>query len=177
MKKLKPILLTALMAGPIGVPAKASVTVTVSTSAPASLEQKFIADTTRQYVSTMAPTPYFVGSYSIKLFSVNPLYTLPPPPVVSSTVVTLDTLISEMIDKSTWTYIYGYASGMDYQRHIDMGRISDYMTHCATNTYFNVASSSSWDQGACTTSLAAVLQDIYNLKFSSPTVIPPVAVQ
>lgn len=146
-----------------------TVNVYTSTSAvePAKLQKDFIASTTNQYLSTLKAG--FFNAYTLTIRAKNPAYT---PPVVSTTIVTLDRLVDKMILASTWTYIYGAANGMDYQRAVDMNRISNYLINCSSGPYFGVHSTASWNWGTCTTALNVVLQDIYSLKFSSPTVIP-----
>ena len=102
---------------------------------------------------------------------------VPPCQAVPCTAVSclpVQALPVDCVDTSTETYVYGFANGMDYERQIDLGRISSYILNCSTSTVF-VSSGTPWDAGTCGTALMAAETDIYSLQFSTPPVIPPPA--
>lgn len=149
--------------------AAASYTINVytstSTADAAFLATDFIANATSQYNATLAPG-LFSNSWKLTISGKNSAY---QPPKVSTAIVTLDDITRKLVEISTETYVYGWASGIEYGRQVDMSRITDFYLHCSSPTYFN-ASTTTWSGAACEYSLMAVERDIYNLKFSSPPV-------
>lgn len=148
-----------------------AVNIQISTAAinPVELQTGLINGLTNQYLSSLTASTAFPGTYTLKVFGPNLAY---QPPTVSTTVATLDSITKQLTKISTWTYVYGWADGEDYQRQIDMGIISDYILNCSTPSFFG-ASTTTWSPGTCGTALMQPQLDIYNLQFSTPTLIPP----
>lgn len=161
MYKLQAVIIAvAVLALAVG--AYAYTVVTASTGAVAGIEKEFIGSTTNQYLSNLIVNPLVPNTYQIKLIAPNPNYTKP---------VTETDLLQAVVQVSTFSYVYGWADGMEYGRGVDLSRISNYIIYCSSPSYFG-ASTTTWNEGVCTSSLMAAELDIYNMKYSSPTVVP-----
>lgn len=135
--------------------------VTTSTGAPAGLEDSFIAQTTTQFNASLYVNPLFAGTYQIQLFGVNPSYN---PPLTN---VDLENMI---VTISSWSYPYGWADGMRYERGTDLQYMSNFLTDCVNDSTstFNM----NIDTTTCVAAISAVQNFIYQLDFSTPTAVP-----
>lgn len=163
------MLLALLGFSSTGIQAAAQVTINVYTATnaanPAALAAQFLADTTNQYNATLAPG-VFANSYKLTLSDKKNV-----PVNLDPNTQALQNVTKQLVSISSDTFVYGYADGMDYERKIAIGRISNYTVNCSTPSVFG-ASTTTWNESVCTTALVTAESDIYNLKFSTPTVIP-----
>lgn len=142
-----------------------------STSAPQGIEQTFIAATTTQFEATLFVNPLFAGTYQIQLLGPNPAYN---PPVTDAD------LLQALVTIDSYTYVYGWADGMRYERGHDLGYFTapagqigmpngGFFVNCSSAPYFNVPAI---DSTTCQGVLATVYNFIYQQNFSTPTVVP-----
>ncbi len=139
--------------------------VTLSTSAPASLEKAFINSTTSQFSGTLSTNPFFAGTYQLKLDGLNPNYN---PPVQQKAL--LDSLVSI----SSYNYVYGWGDGESYQQYVDATQAQSFIVQCSTPSVFvdKTAFTTPWDSQTCAATAWAMYQSIYQLHLSTPTVVP-----
>lgn len=132
------------------------------------LAQDILAQTTTgYYLGTFTKSATFANTWTVSVTGKNPNYK-PPLPL---TFVSAQDLLNALVRVSTSTYPYGWADGIEYGRGYDLSRISNYIVQCGTPSVFG-ATAANWDRTICTTALMCAEQDIYNTKFSSPTVVP-----
>lgn len=119
----------------------ANVSLSSSAVSPVSLLADVLSSlTTGQYLGTSVASPFFPNTYSVTLKGRNPNYQPPivPPPIVSTSLITLDTITNKLTSISTYTYIVGYAQGMLYERVHDAGVLGFHMGLCTSATTFNL---------------------------------------
>lgn len=149
---------------------------TVSTAAPAGIEQQFIAATTNQFQAILTSNPLAANTYAIKLFGPNPNYQAPP---------LVPTTLEAALSLGSTVYTYGWANGMDYERTKDLNFFlalpssttpGGFFVNCSSPAYFNGIQYSSTTQQLVTidtTTCNAVLSGVYNFIyqqfFSTPT--------
>lgn len=131
------------------------------------LNSAFIASTTNQYLGTLTKSTLFANTWTLNITGPNPNYQPPAPP----DNLTAQEVLNALVALSTATYPYGWADGIEYGRGVDLGRLSHYIVNCGTPTVFG-ATSANWNQGVCTSALMSASQDIYDLRFDSPTIVP-----
>lgn len=153
------------------IPARAAVNVYLSTAAPSGLQADLLSNLTSQYVATFSASPYFPGTYTATLFRKNPNYQ-PPPQALD-----INKLTAEFISQSTMTFIYGFADGQAYERHVDLNTIAESNVNCSSSTYYDQFIGTTTyhtpiDQVTCNAVLSQVWSVIYQQNFSTPTVIP-----
>lgn len=135
------------------------------------LAADFIASTTTQYLGTVTPSAFFSNTWNVVLTGKNPNYN--PPPVASTPTVNADALLQALVTVSTSTYPYGWADGMEYGRVQDLKIVSYYVVNCSTPSVFDVSDSTGiWNSAVCTTALSKAYEGIYQMNFSTPTIIP-----
>ena len=124
---------------------------TVTVSVPTGLQADFIAGTTSQWVGTVTPG-LFAGDSKITITAKKP--TVPTVAVPC----TPDENIKAVIANSSWTFVFGFYSGQQYERSVDLGTIGNEFVTCkSTDT--------------CQDGLARASDVIYQQNYSSPTVI------
>ena len=154
--------------------------VTVSTAAPDGLEQSFISATTSQYSATVIKNPLASNTWTMKLLGLNPTY-LPP-------VSSVD-LLRSLVTVDSYTYVYGWADGMDYERTTELGFFTSpenqlgmpnggFFINCSSAPYWNGMQVStqteqivSIDSTTCNAVLSGVYNWIYQSEFSTPTIV------
>lgn len=95
---------------------QAAVNVYLGPNVPLSMQADFIANTTTQYQTTLVPSTYFPGTYTLTILGKN------PPPQCGGVVVlpcNLDQDVTSMVAITTKSYDYGFANGMDTERQQD----------------------------------------------------------
>lgn len=152
--------------------------VSLSTSAPAGLESQFIASATSQYLSTLTANPFVGNTYTLVLKAINPAYQPPAPAVDPNATIAL---LLNQIDKNeqymenvdSYTYVFGWASGLQYQNSVDEGEVAGFDLFCSTPTKFNLVltSSSTFDRKTCSDTLDTILQTLYTLNISTPPIV------
>jgi hypothetical protein len=159
------IMRTLIIAALLGVLPGLSRAETVNTYFPnVSLELDFLANATNQYLGTLTKSAFFANTYSFSVTRKNPAYQPPAPPLDPNRIV------NEFIANSTYTYVYGWANGMENERAKNLRSISDFSVQCSSPGFYGVTGA--WDVRVCTTTLANIHQYIYDQSFSTPTVIP-----
>lgn len=148
----------------------AYMTVVISTATTESTEQALLNQIAQQFSASVYINPLAANVYQVKLFGLNPNYV---PPAPSTPIVTLDMITTRLASLTTDQYVQGFANGESYQQNVDMGILSGFMVNCSTASCFG-ASSATWNAPTCTAALGTVDQSIYDLRFSTPTSIPPV---
>lgn len=159
------ILLYSILCGS----AQAVVNVYLGSNVPSSMQADFIAATTTQYQTTLVPSTYFPGTYTLTILGKN------PPPQCGGVVVlpcNLDQDVASIVAVTTQSYVYGFASGMNYQQHQDSIITEQFEVQCGTRSYFTT-STATWNSQTCLTALSDVDATIFQQSLSTPTVIPP----
>jgi hypothetical protein len=152
-------LVLLLLSSPLG----AYTVVIVSSAAPVGIEQQFIASSTAQYQMDYFKNPLASNTYTLKLYGTNPNFN-PPPPLPST--------LQQSLALASTVYVYGFASGMAYERSVDTSMISSYLVNCSSAGYFG-ASTGSWNTSSCSQALMAAEEAIFSLATSTPPVLPP----
>lgn len=93
------------------------------------LQKQFIADTTTQYQATVATSP-FANTFTITLSARYPSFQ--GPVQVSTSLVTLDSIVNKLTTISTYTYVTGFANGMEYERYNNAALLGHFMMLCST---------------------------------------------
>lgn len=140
--------------------------VTVSTVATAGLETQFIASTTNQYLSNLVVNPFFAGTYQIQLLGQNPNYNPPTP---------APTTLEAALSLGATVYVYGFANGMTYQNGVDEGLAITLSNLCSSATNFTLVNTTTatFDTNTCLDAIQNVLDQLFNVDLSTPTVLPP----
>jgi len=146
--------------------------VTVSTGAPAGLEQSFIAATTAQFTGAVFSNPFFANTNQILLYAPNPGYLKP---------VSNQDLLNALVTVDSTTYVYGWGAGTDSERWRDLGAFTasnGYLVNCSSVPYWNTLQVSTTtnqlvaiDTATCQAVLSGVYNAIYQQFFSTPTVV------
>lgn len=146
-------------------PAYSFTTVQLSTSSPKGLENAFLAATTTQFTATVVSNPFFANTYQVLLQDYNPGYTKP---------VTMQELLNSLVTVDSYTYVYGWADGESYDRTQTIGHVAQKSNLCASATNFQLIESgtATFNSATCHDVLGTILNDLYLLEFSSPTVVP-----
>lgn len=135
-----------------------NISLSTSTANPSTFQQDLLTDlTVGRYLGISKASPFFANTYSVTVNGKNPNY---QGPLVSTTLITLDSITQRLTDISSDTYAYGMANGMDYQKKIMLDGIGTFLQACSSAAYFNT-STTSWNQGVCTTTLMK-LYDVLN---------------
>jgi hypothetical protein len=160
-----PVILVLIAILGFQLPAHGYTQVTISTGAPAGLEQQFLAATTAQFLGKVIKNPLASGTYSLILFGPNPAYNPPP---------TNRDLLNALVTVDSWTYVMGWSDGEQYERQQDMTFVGSYLMQCSTPTVFDLtqASTGTWNISTCQDSLATINNSMYQLNFDTPTVVP-----
>lgn len=149
--------------------------VSLSTSAvnPSSLQQELLATlTTGQYLGRATPSPFFANTYSLTINGKNPLYQ-PGAVSVSTTIATMDGLLKRLEATTTDYFLYGYQSGVAYERDTDLQIIGGYGVRCSTSSFFVRQSTvPAWNPGVCMDSLNNAGTAIYQQNLSTPIIVP-----
>ena len=112
--------------------AMAFTTITLSSSAPAAVEQALLKQTTTQFNATVLTNPFFPNTYQVILYGLNPNYN--PPPTDAQ-------LLNSIVTVDSYTYVYGWAQGSVNARNCDMNIVATGGIACSTDTVCaNVAS-------------------------------------
>lgn len=155
--------------------ANGAVNVYLSTTAPAGLQNDFIANATNQYNASLKPG-LLAGSWDIRLFGKNSTYT---PPVVSTSIITLDAITRNLMAISTDTYVYGYANGMQRERYEDLTAVGGFAINCSSLTFYKNMDPrgpnfvTSIDSTTCNTVLGSLFAYINQKNYADPAPIPP----
>ena len=146
---------------------------TIVVSTDAALERSFLAATTAQFNVSLSSNPFFPNTYQLTLYGSNPNYVLPGQ-VLPSAPCQLDKDVALMVGISSFTYPYGWAAGMYYERCQDLGILSNYFVNCSTATVFQhvMGSTATWDLGTCEDALYNVNEAIFERNLSTPVVLP-----
>lgn len=128
------------------------------------LQSDLVTMVTSYYVATVTPSPYFSNTYIINVTGKKSVQPSGPQPCE------LDKDILLMVRASTWSYVYGHASGQEYERASNVGTIAVAASNCNVASYFG-ASTKTWSVSTCTEALSNVSSSIYQQSFSSPTQI------
>lgn len=164
------------------------VSVYFSTSAPANAESTLLSMTTNQWlgVLTQNTSPLFPNSWTFTLQQPNPNFIptcgsccpAPAPPIYDTT--TLPSIVQNLTNISTWTYVYGYADGQQNTRDEDIGYASTFQTLCTSTSTFYISGSTSVfnvhiDTATCYSVLGTLETSLYQILTSTPEVItvPP----
>ncbi len=139
---------------------------TVNVYVPADISADLIASTTAQFLGVLKPSAFLPNTFSLTISGRNPNYK--PQPAETASV---KDLLNTIVTISTATYPYGWADGMEYGRWVDLGRVSYYVVNCSTPSVFG-GSTTTWNAGVCNDALSKVHQDIYDLNYATPTVVP-----
>lgn len=118
----------------------------------AQVQEEFIASATAQWNVSLLPSAYFPGTFTMNIQSKK---VLPPS---GQAACDLDKDISLMVAASTWTYVYGFANGQQYERGRDLNTIGNMAVTCSTET-------------TCSEGLGNASSTIYQQNFADPTVI------
>jgi hypothetical protein len=134
---------------------------------PESVEQNFLADTTAQWLGTLTSNAFFPNTYTFVLTGPNTAFN-PPPSNID--------LLNAVITVDSYTYVYGWADGMSYDRASNMQLIANIEGQCASSTTF-IVDGSTWntvyvDTATCRAVLNESWQQLYQLNYASPTVVP-----
>ncbi len=149
----------------------AAVNVNISSAAPSGMQNDVIATVTTYYNASVIPTPFFPNNRNVTIFSKKAIV-VPP---VDPGLITLNTITNKLVAISSDTFVYGFADGLDYQRVIDLWRLGVYQVNCSSPTFFHPSiTEPPWNPSTCSAALGFAWEDIYNLKYSTPIVIPPV---
>jgi hypothetical protein len=140
--------------------------VTISTGAPTNLEKQFLASTTAQFQGLVTPNPSASNTYALKLFGLNPNYKASAP-------LTLE----QSLFLGATVYVYGFANGMTYQQQVEEGSIGTLGNLCDSATAFMLlqASPASFDRSTCQDVIATIMNQLFQMSLSTPSVIPPVS--
>lgn len=138
--------------------------VQLSTGVPSSIGDSFIAQTTTQFNAVAIKNPLVSNTYSIKIYGLNPNYNPP---------ITNQQLLDALVTVDSYTYVYGWANGMDYGIHTARDIAGGYAINCSTPTEFNLneTSSSTFDTKTCYDVMGSVLDAFYQIDLSTPPVI------
>lgn len=131
---------------------------TQETAASPQLEKQFLAATTNQFLATLIPNPLAANTYTLKLLGLNPSFNAPP------------TTLEQALSLGSTLYVYGFASGMNYQQHVHNNLVETYEVNCSTPIG---SSTSTWDIGTCQAVTGAIDNAIFQESLSTPTVLPP----
>lgn len=144
--------------------ANAYTVITLSTGTPSSVETSLIAAVTSQFNASVASNPFFPGTYTVKVFGINPVYNPP---------VTQKQLLDALVTVDSYTYVYGWANGLEYQNHVNEGITTNYLINCDTPTAFNLHQTApeNFDRKTCSDVLNSVLDSFYKLNLSTTPVI------
>jgi hypothetical protein len=153
--------------------AEAYTVVTVGTGTANSVEDTLISFTTTYFNTTFFVNPFFPHTYQIKLWGLNPSFQ--PPQSVTIDTTTWATNIAAMQKISSDTYVYGFATGQDYQKNVDIGIGGTLGNLCSSATNFMLisATTNTWSQGTCLDTISTFLNQLFQLSLSTPTMIPP----
>ena len=141
-------------------PLHAFTQVTVSTAAPQGLESAFIASTTAQWLASVSVNPFFAGTYSIQLFGPNPSYN---PPVSNAD------LLNAVVTVDSYTYVYGWENGEEYQQSQDVQKLTDYTVLCSSPSAWGLVAI---DSTTCIAVLGDAENGIFQLQLATPTATP-----
>ena len=147
-------------------PTHAAVNVYFSNSAPASLQDQFIADTTKQYQATVVKSQFLSNTYTITISS---RYAVAECSGVVKMPCDLDADVNSIVAVATHSYVYGFANGLEDERWRDLGTIDNFRFNCSSAPYFN-ASTVTWSSSTCAVSLSTVSWNIFQQFFSTPTI-------
>lgn len=151
-------------------PSQSAVNVYLGSGVPVSIQADFIANATTYFNATLVPSSFFPGTYTLTVLGKNP-------PVQCGGTVTLpcdlDKDVASMVAVSTYSYIYGFRDGQEYERNHDLGTIGSFTMNCSSPTAFSLAqmAPAGWSLGTCIDTLGTVSSTIYNQYYSSPTIV------
>lgn len=131
--------------------------VTISTAAPAGLEEQFLSATTAQWLGTVKKNPLASHTYSLILYGPNPAYKAPS--------LTLEQALS----LGSTIYVYGFGDGQSYNQHVERNLVESFSLNCSTP----LPNVSAWDSETCHAVIGAIDAAIYEQSLSTPTAIPP----
>lgn len=143
----------------------ANYTVNVYSPTP-DLQKQFIADTTNQYQATVATSPYFANTYTLTLSSRN---ILSVPSKVLLDTATFSGWMDKAVLVSSQSYVNGWANGANYERYQELVMIGNIYNLCFSSSALQVPQFSS---STCMLITTGISQAIYNMNFSTPTVVP-----
>lgn len=132
------------------------------------LAAELLATTTTQYVAGYADSPYAQNTTIVTVTKKNPNYI---PPSVSTTTIAVNEIIKKLVVISTWTYVYGWADGMDNARKVDLSILSEGVKHCDSFAYFDSIVTIMWSKQECIDTLMAMSSDILLIQKSTPTFV------
>ena len=147
--------------------------ITFANGVPESVEKQLIASTTAQFLAVVKSNPLAANTYSITINGLNPNYN--PPIVITGAdllkQLDLDTQYLATVD--SYTYVYGFADGMDYQNNVDENVAANFAVNCSTPTAFQLlqTSTATFDRSTCQDVLSSVLDTLYELDLSTPPVL------
>jgi hypothetical protein len=146
-------------------------TVIISTNP--TVEQQFLSALSAQFSVSISSNPYYANTYLVNLFGPNPNYVLPGQ-VLPSVPCQLDKDVALMVGISSFTYPYGWAAGMYYERCQDLAILSNYFVNCSSMTTFQhvMGSTGTWDLGTCDDVLLNADETIFQRNLSTPTLVP-----
>lgn len=159
--------------------------VTVSTAAPASIEQTFLASTTNQFLSVLKSNPLFPDTYSIQLLGLNPNFVAPSTATcfqldVSVDTTTLQNSLNSLVASAPQVIAdplaYGFVSGMTYQQNNEQGVVALMANLCGSATNFMLVqtTTATFNKATCQDTLITVANQIFELSLSTPTPLPVV---
>lgn len=145
---------------------KAYTTVIISTAAPKGLETQFLASTTNQYLAKITSNPLAENTYTLKLFDYNLSFNPEP---------TNKDLLNSIVTISSYTYAYGWADGESYNQSALIKLSTGYLINCSSPiAAFNLVrtSTATFDTETCYDVMQTLINAIYNMSLSTPTVVP-----
>lgn len=166
------LLMSMWLQGDVTEAATFTVNLSVSSSAPTGLQTDILSTlTTGQYLGTAKPSAFFANTYTVTIDKRNPAYT---GPTASTTLLTMDSLLTRLERTTTDYFVYGYRSGMSYERVNDLGILGGYGVNCSTPSVFSRYSTinSTWNVMTCYDALNNVQNSIYQQNFSSAVIVP-----
>jgi hypothetical protein len=129
-----------------GVPGTAKadfITVQTSTGAVPTLGAQFLSEVQNRFTATTLTNPFFPGTYQVMLYGTNPSFN--PPLSDSDTIQMLQGQIDSdaqyLANVDSYTYVYGFAAGIDQQRQTDGMEASFGFTDCVSSPTLMMAPS------------------------------------
>jgi hypothetical protein len=139
---------------------------TTEISTNTALEQQFLNATAQQFDVVIASNPFFSNTYTMQLLGNNTNYNPAP---------TMMDLLNDLVAVDTYTFVYGFADGMVYQQTSETNLVSGLESLCGSATSYNLVQTSTktFDLGTCEDVTGTIIEQLYNMSTSTPTVIPP----
>ena len=156
--------LCLLLSGVPGIVRADFITVQTSTSAPANLGSTFLSAAQNQFTATVLTNPFFPGTYQMMLYGLNPSFN--PPVSDSDTIQILQNQINAdaqyLTNVDSYTYVFGFAAGLDQQRQTDGQEAYFGFTDCVSSPTLMMAPSA--DSQNCNLMVTIASATVGNLR-------------